>query len=285
MKKGSFLLIIFFLCLQISYAEALTQKDIFKIRLQVENDRDLIFLEEIGLDCSEVGECECEANTAQLMRLRKYGLSYLPIKQGIVIQPSSLDSIYGYNGTNYYIHDMDTAYSIISITGAPAGTKVEEVEVIYDIIHTYVADLVVDLTDQEQFWVYNLWFHEGGGDDEIHDTVSNIQWFDGEPVNQSWILRVQDLDPIDTGYIDYWKIKLWYKGPSDLVVQSLTCSNYDPTVGEVIDISVTIKNYGPNEASYFWTDVFLNQSYPPMPPANGDLWWRTYSLQSGESYN
>jgi subtilisin-like proprotein convertase family protein len=291
MKKKILIFLFFYLVL--AFSPAFSGEDIFKIKLEVTTEKELFFLKEIGLDCPDKGECICEANISQLNHLRTAHYPYTPLKQGIRIEKERIergtkvpspDSIVGSNGTNYYIHGFDTTYSNISVTGAPSGATVEEIEVRYDIIHTYVGDLVVDLTDQAVSCVYNLWDREGDGQDNIHDTVSNIDYFNGEPVNQTWRLRVYDASYGDTGYIDYWSITIWYQGPADLIVQSLIPSNYNPMVGEAIDVTMVIKNQGQTTAQgYFWNDLFFNEPSPPVPPASGDLYWSTSSLDPGQT--
>ena len=265
------------------FSQAFSQQEVFKIKVEAKTERDTLLFREIGLDCLGMGECICEASLSQLNQLRRSNYSYTPIKQGITFEVPPRASISGSNGTNYYIHDHDTTYSTITISGAPECALVEGMEVQYDIIHSYVGDLIVELLDEEEFWVYTLRYREGDGDSAIHDTVSNISWFDGEDVNQTWKLRVSDVVYFDTGYIDYWRITFWYQGPADLIVQSLTPSNYNPTVGEHINVTMTIKNQGDEAADPCYADLFYDEPWPPTPPADGDLWWETSELDPGET--
>jgi subtilisin-like proprotein convertase family protein len=269
MKNWIFILALAILCSVVFFSQTFSQQDIFKIKLEVETEKDILLLKEIGLDCPEKGECIDEATIAQMNKLRAAHYSYTVLKQGIKIEEErigtdmkvpSLDSIFGSNGNNYYIHDFDTTYSNINITGAPSQATVEGIDVHFDIIHSWVGDLIVDSTDQDVFYTYNLWDREGDGEGSIHCTETDISWFNGEPVNQTWRLRVYDDAIYDTGYVDYWSITIWYEKPSDLIVQSLTSSNYNPTVGEGIDVTMIIKNQGQNTAWGFWNDLFFNES-------------------------
>jgi hypothetical protein len=67
----------------------------------------------------------------------------------------------------------------------------------------------------------------------------------------------------------------------DLVVQSLTASDYYPVIGESISVTLIIENLGNAASGSFWTDLFENESVPPTPPVAGDYYWRT-SLQPGQ---
>jgi subtilisin-like proprotein convertase family protein len=283
MKNRNFILTFMLFCFAIPASQAFSQQDVFKIKLQIKTERESLLLREMGLDCPAAGECICEASLTQLNRLRESNLPYAPIKRGITFERSTLTSVSGYNSTNYYIHDFDTTFSTINITTAPECALVEGIDISYDIIHSYVGDLIVDLLDEEEFWTYNLWWVEGDGDGAIHDTVDDISYFNGEDVNQTWKLRVCDVAALDTGYIDYWRITIWYQAPADLIVQTLTPSNYNPTAGQQINVTMTVKNQGDESASSFWTDLFFNEDYPPSPPTDGDLWWYAGPLEPGET--
>ena len=129
MKKWIFILAFGIFCLVILFSQAFSQQDIFKIKLEVKTQKDLLLLKEIGMNCPDMGECICEANLSQLNRLRRSHYSYTAIKQGIRIKAPSLDAISGSNGTNYYIHDYDTTYSFINITGAPECATMDWIEI------------------------------------------------------------------------------------------------------------------------------------------------------------
>jgi len=283
MKKPAIIMAFATACLVCLFSESFPQQEVFKIKVEAKTERDVLVFREIGLDCAGMGECICQASLSQLNELRRSHYSYTPIKQGMIIEAPPRASISGSNGTNYYIHDHDTTYSTITISGAPECALVEGMEVRYDIIHSWVEDLTVELLHEEEFWAYTLWHQQGEGDTAIHDTVSNISFFDGEDVNQTWKLRVSDAFYGDTGYIDYWKVTIWYQGPADLIVQSLTPSNYNPTAGEQINVTMTIKNQGDEPADACWADLFFDEPSPPTPPTDGDVWWRTSELDPGET--
>jgi hypothetical protein len=123
---------------------------------------------------------------------------------------------YGENNTNVPIPDDDQepewVWSDIYISGAPGSATVTCVDIHYEIIHTYVSDLIVDLTDEDYLtYVYRLWENEGGSGNNINETVTGIATFNGKSVNQTWLLWAIDTFPFfDDGYINYWWIKVYY---------------------------------------------------------------------------
>ena len=69
----------------------------------------------------------------------------------------------------------------------------------------------------------------------------------------------------------------------DLILLSLTASDYTPIIGEQITITLTVGNQGDTVSSGFWTDLFLDEMFPPSVPSTGDYYWRTYSLDPGHT--
>jgi subtilisin-like proprotein convertase family protein len=123
---------------------------------------------------------------------------------------------YGSNGTNVEIPDGtgEWEYSIIDISGAPAGAVVTGVDVYYRIVHNYAGDLKVDLEVQNSNKNYNLRNREGGVEDNPSDTVTGISAFNGLAVNRKWYLYASDWENIDAGEIDSWWIKVYYDTPT-----------------------------------------------------------------------
>jgi hypothetical protein len=67
----------------------------------------------------------------------------------------------------------------------------------------------------------------------------------------------------------------------DLVLRSLTATDYYPTIGQEITISLTVKNVGDTTSWGCYTDLCLNCDTPPSTPFYGDYYWFTYSLAPG----
>ena len=129
------------------------------------------------------------------------------------LQTCSGPYVEGSSSTNVPIPDDGSgwAYSDIYISTAPVDATVTCVDVHYEIIHTYVSDLVVDLSDEDLSYEYRLWENEGGSVNDITETETGITAFNGEWVNQIWTLWALDTFPFaDDGYIDYWWIKVYY---------------------------------------------------------------------------
>jgi hypothetical protein len=84
MKKKILIFLFFYLAL--AFSPAFPEEDVFKIKLEVKTEKELLFLKEIGLDCPDKGECICQANISQLNQLRTAHYPYTPLKQGIRIE-------------------------------------------------------------------------------------------------------------------------------------------------------------------------------------------------------
>jgi len=153
---------------------------------------------------------------------------------------------YGENPDDVPIPDDGSGwvYSEIPISGAPGGATVTCIDVHYEIIHTYVGDLVVDLTDQDLTYEYHLWDDPYASGQNLNETETGITTFNGETVNQVWLLWAMDTLPFfDEGYIDYWWIKVYYEetsGPAnddcnDAIVVTEGVPYYGSTVGATED--------------------------------------------------
>jgi subtilisin-like proprotein convertase family protein len=129
-----------------------------------------------------------------------------------VLQTCSGSYSEGSNDTDVNIPEGDWTYSPITISCAPPGAQVTCIDVHFEIIHTYVGDLYVDITDYDMTDSCVLWLYEGGSADNINKTVTGITTFNGKKVNQTWLLWAIDDYWGDTGYIDYWWIKVYYEG-------------------------------------------------------------------------
>ena len=100
------------------------------------------------------------------------------------------------NGTDVAIPDLGTASSPITVSGctgnASAATTVE-----VHIVHTYRADLVIDLVAPNGT-VRNLLNRAGGSADNVDQTFTVDM--SAVPVDGTWSLRVRDSASFDTGY-------------------------------------------------------------------------------------
>ncbi|MEO1742327.1 MAG: proprotein convertase P-domain-containing protein [Cyanobacteria bacterium J06629_9] len=113
---------------------------------------------------------------------------------------------------NLAIPDQDRTgiRSTINIDKAGAIAAVEKISV--DITHTYRGDLFVSLISPNNTVIK---LHQGQGgtaNDLIHaydlGTTPDLQQLDGEEIQGTWILRVEDRWKGDTGTLNRWGLKL-----------------------------------------------------------------------------
>lgn len=208
-----------------------------------------------------------QVSKAELARLQNSGskvkvLRKLLLLEGKKEKPKLLpkanpndDSVEGENDTDWAIPEGDWTWSEIIISTAPSGAVVTTIDVHYEIIHPWVGDLQVDLADVNLLREYNL--HEADGFDgvNLNEDVYDITIFAGLPVNQEWRLWVADYYTGDTGYIDYWWIKVYYNFPPandeciNAVAITLDTPYYGSTSGSMgADISIC----GINDMADVW---------------------------------
>ena len=131
----------------------------------------------------------------------------------------------GSNSSNVSIPDNNanwSASSSIFISGAPAGAVITGIDIHIEIIHPYVGDLEVVLTDNDANPSVRFWNREGGSQNNINQTWTNISNYNGQAVNQTWTLWARDLAALDTGYIDYWWITIYYSVAVNLPAPTLS---------------------------------------------------------------
>jgi subtilisin family serine protease len=106
------------------------------------------------------------------------------------------------NPTKLLITDLSTVQSKVTVTGC-SGTASTSTTVEVHIVHTHVADLVIDLISPDGVGV-NLWNHQVGSAVNIDQTFTvNLA-----PViaNGTWVLQVRDATLLNVGYIDSWTL-------------------------------------------------------------------------------
>ncbi len=124
------------------------------------------------------------------------------------------DYCYGQNWTNVVIPDYDGwVYSPITISCADPSATVTCIDVHYKIFHTYRGDLNVDLNDADLTYNYDLYGPDlNDGTANLNETITGITTFNGEAVNQTWVLWMRDTAYLYEGLIDEWWIKVYYEG-------------------------------------------------------------------------
>jgi subtilisin-like proprotein convertase family protein len=278
-------------------AEAKSKEEIqkiLKLKIEVKTGNGEKFLKSMGLKCEwGRGEAICDVTVNQMDQLKQEGIEFKVIREGIRIERKRLDgeeekknkgSVWKENGNNYPIPYQAWTYSPISITSAPSWATVAWIDVHYMVTHPNIGDLAIDLTDEDIGHEYRLWNYEGGSQDNINEYEYFIVSFAGESVNQTWKLWGWDCCVGNDGYIDYWEIEIWYQELPDLIVQSLTATDYNPNVGEYIDVTMVIKNQETGSASSFWNGLFYNLSSPPDINTPEDRFFSISSLDTGDTY-
>ncbi|GJF20734.1 MULTISPECIES: M4 family metallopeptidase [Streptomyces] len=107
------------------------------------------------------------------------------------------------NTANVNIPDYGSAVtSSITVSGR-TGNAPSNLQVGVDIVHTWRGDLQIDLVapDGSTYRLKNSGYDPAA---DVHETYTvNAS---SETANGTWKLRVQDLGPADTGYIDAWRL-------------------------------------------------------------------------------
>ncbi|WP_030191799.1 M4 family metallopeptidase [Streptomyces violaceorubidus] len=105
--------------------------------------------------------------------------------------------------TDVNIPDYGSAVTSSLTVSGRTGNAPSNLQVGVDIVHTWRGDLQIDLVAPDGS-TYRL---KNSGNDpaaDVHETYTvNAS---SESANGTWKLRVQDLGPADTGYIDAWRL-------------------------------------------------------------------------------
>ena len=115
------------------------------------------------------------------------------------------------------ITDHNTIQDAITVDQSGTATSVS---VAVDISHTYIGDLVVELTTPDGT-AQTLHSRAGGSANDIDQTYTPD--FDGTGIAGDWILRVSDRAGGDTGTLDSWTLTIDHGG-ADSPVTALTGS-------------------------------------------------------------
>ncbi len=167
---------------------------------------------------------------------------------------------YGENSSNVSIPDCpaEWAYSVILISCAPDDAEVTSMDVHFEILHDYVGDLVVDVTNQNMNCEQRLFEDEFNGATYLSRTITGIAACYGEKVNQLWALWALDqFECYDDGYIDYWWIKVYYEGgeplPNDECLDAIPVTEDVPYIGSTVGATGTdITTCGDSDSADVW---------------------------------
>lgn len=220
-------------------------------------------------------------------RISAYPLKDLPARGAITVPVKA--SSYKYSGTNVSIPDAGSwVSSSITISDAPSGATVTGIDVYFRCVHPYAGDLNIDLNADPQGTLGNvdLWQREGGGLDNPSRTTYGISTFNGLSANRTWYLYAKDEEPLDSGYIDEWWIRVYYENNSpDLVPQNLSVSPSSVNAGSNVTASFTVRNIGTAAAASSKTNLRLSTSSSTVTTSDPLLKTvTTPSLGAGSSY-
>jgi len=181
--------------------------------------------------------------------------------------------IYGENNTTYEIPGDNTtwAYSVIPVSGAPSGATVTSIDVHYEIEPPWTGFVYADMTNEAGDLTYVL---VDLADSYVDETQYGITTFNGELVNQWWILWAITLYAYDSGYIEGWWIKLYYEdgggGGGGYCEASTTYTNYEYiSLVQVGDIDKASGSWGYADYTAYSTQMQIGQGYG-ITVTNGD---------------
>jgi subtilisin-like proprotein convertase family protein len=117
------------------------------------------------------------------------------------------------------INDNATTTSYVEVNDAYC---IGDVDIELDLSHTYIGDLIVEVTSPEGTTV-RLHDRSGGSDDDMHmyydeqggdipDGPGMISDWDGEIVTGTWTMTVSDNAGSDTGTLEHWALKIASSG-------------------------------------------------------------------------
>jgi M6 family metalloprotease-like protein len=124
------------------------------------------------------------------------------------------------NGTAVQIPD-NMLSGIESKINIPSGGVVKQLRVALDITHTYIGDLIVDLTGPDGTTV-RLHDRAGAGTDNLmrsYDPASlaELAEFEGKGVKGDWVLAVRDVAGQDKGKLNRWGLDIVAEGVEQVI--------------------------------------------------------------------
>ena len=100
-----------------------------------------------------------------------------------------------------------------TIAIAESGT-LQDISIGVVIVHTYIGDLLVEIAapSGQSVTLHNM---SGSSNDNLRMTFDRVstpalEALVGQPIQGNWVLRVKDLQGLDTGKLEKWSLKLMY---------------------------------------------------------------------------
>ncbi len=169
----------------------------------------------------------------------------------------------GTSGLNVYIEDSYYWYgSGIDFSGSSATFAVNCIDIHYVVRLNSSNFFDVSFSEEDATWKYSLEDKWWGDDGDIIETETGVTEYNGEPINQWWILWAGESATSGSSYIDTWWIKLYYE-EDYCYAEGYECSGGDyisrVQVGD-IDNSSGCDNYG--DYTSLSTSMEIGESYP-----------------------
>ncbi len=206
---------------------------------------------------------------------------------GGTTRPVALDVgryTYTYPGPPIPINDLSTITSTLTI---PDAFCIGDVDVEVDITHTYIGDLIVELTSPQGTTV-RLHNRTGGSADNLVRTYDQgvlnpdgpgaLTDFNGQSALGNWTLLVSDNAGADVGALNTWKLKIAQSG----VPCPPTASNFTVTVPDTVTTPIALQGSSTTNAPLTYTI----ESLPPNgtlrdPTGNVPISTVPYTLAAG----
>ncbi len=207
---------------------------------------------------------------------------------GGTTRPVTLDVgryTYTYGGPPIFIPDSPNP-GITSTLNVADAFCIGDIDVQLDLTHTFIGDLVVELTAPSGT-IVRLHNRTGGSADNIHKTYDqgvvnpdgpgSLNDFNGQGAQGIWTMRVQDLAGADVGTLDQWKLKIAQSGAPC----PPTAKNFAATVPDTIISPITLQGVSTTNSPLTYTILSLPANGTVRDPNGGIISAVPYVLLSG----
>jgi subtilisin-like proprotein convertase family protein len=116
----------------------------------------------------------------------------------------------GSNGTDVAIQDYAWSQTSINIAGIPANNYIAGADIRVKIVHPRISDLYMFVNDPGPSYSQRIWDREGGSASNLDQWFTSRRHWNGAQGNGTWTLFVWDGATGNTGYIDFWEIRVYY---------------------------------------------------------------------------
>jgi hypothetical protein len=213
------------------------QVPVVEVQVHVRDESDVAILKSLGHTYG-VGPCSLELRQGEELTLAQLGLTLRTTARAIRISGQGAPSDNAASGASGETYSYGENWAMISIpdasplgpgvwiaspihiTEAPADATVSRIVFTGEVAHDKLSDLKIDLGNDESGFT-NLWNRFGGttdggfdddaeDDEDVYFSGRGSQFFNGDAVNQRWLFAAQDNAWLNTGYIMYWNIYVYY---------------------------------------------------------------------------